>query len=307
MKEGMTRKELLSRLARMGFALAGLEVLSMSDLLKLCRKAEAATPPMVVVARGGDIGLRLKRALQKLGGIEKFVPPGGRVIVKPNIGWARTPEQAANTNPKLVFALVWMCLEAGAKEVNVFEHSCDNFAVCFDLSGIREAVEGAGGRIYSADNYRMYARISVPRGKILKHADVVREVMKADCLINVPIAKVHNAVILTLGMKNLMGIIYDRGYWHRSGLDQCIADFLTVVRPHLTIVDAERILLTGGPKGPGRTRDLHKLIVAEDPVAADSYTTTLFGKKPEEIPYIRMAFEHGLGEMDPRRMKILEI
>jgi uncharacterized protein (DUF362 family) len=304
MEERVTRREALKKLGQWGLISAGLSGI----LPRALGHVEAATvKPKLVVASGGKLFGRLQAVLKEVGGIESFVKKGSKVLIKPNVGWARTPEQGANTNPDLVFYLIKMCYSAGAKEVVIYEHSCDNYTSTFQLSGIKDAVERAGGKIFSADSEAYYMPIEVPAGKILKKVNIVKYIREADCFINFPIAKNHSAAVLTLGMKNMMGLIWDRGRWHISGLDQCIADFMTAVKPNLTIVDATRILTTGGPKGPGKVKELNTLIATTDFVAADSYAATLFGKKGMTIPHIRNAHSMGLGQAEIENMTIKTI
>jgi len=247
-------------------------------------------------------------ALGALGGIEAFVHSGDFVVIKPNIGWQRTPEQAANTNPEVVSAVVELCKKAGARRVLVVEHTCDTpSSICFEMSGIEKAVKAAGGEIIAANQEGMYRSIEIPYGKTLTSAKVIREIQEANCFINLPIAKTHSQARLTVGLKNLMGVVWDRQEWHQKNLSQCIADYATVVQPHLTIVDAIRILVTNGPKGPGETKDTHQIIAAVDPVAADTYAATLFNMKPGDVEYLPKAQELGLGETNLDRVKVVKV
>jgi uncharacterized protein (DUF362 family) len=300
----MNRRDFLKLLTGAGLVfLAGEWLPAAAAGLKNLAKAENYRA-LVCLAQGGNIEERLKRALAPLGGIEHFVSPGARVVLKPNVAWARKPASGANTDPRVVFHLAKLCFKAGAKSVNIYEHTCDNYNFAFRQSGIQDAIESAGGKIYSASHTKMYRRIDIPRGQILKEAMVIKEVLEADCFINIPVAKVHNAVKLSLGLKNLMGIVFDRPYWHITNLHQCIADFATAVKPQLTLVDATRTLLTNGPKGPGIVKELHTLIASADPVAADAYACTLFNLKPSQLAYIPNAAALGVGEGDLSKIKI---
>jgi len=241
--------------------------------------------------------------------MSRFVKKGNRVLIKPNIAFARPPEGAANTNPEVVAELVQLCFEAGAKEVIVLDYTLDPARITYEMSGIAKAAEAKGARVVYV-NLRDFVPIEVPKGKILSAYDVrvLKQVLDADVFINVPIAKTHGSARLTLGMKNLMGIIQDRGAWHRSGdLHQCIADFVTAVKPHLTVIDAIRILASGGPKGPGRVEQKDTIIASTDIVAADAYATTLFGLTPNDVPHIIKAAELGVGVADLKRVKIVKV
>jgi uncharacterized protein (DUF362 family) len=262
----------------------------------------------VAVASRGSAKEMVERSLRPLGGIDKFVKPGDTVVLKPNAAWLRTPEQAANTNPEVIAALIELCKSAGAKRILIAEHTCDEPATaCFEMSGIRHVADAGGATIVNANNKGMYRPVHIAGAKVLTQTEVVRDVLEADCFINVPVAKDHSATRVTLGLKNLMGIVWERQSWHVQGLHECIGDFALVVKPHLTIVDATRILVTKGPKGPGEVRHPNQIIAAADPVAADAFATTLFGLKPEDIGYIMHAHRLGVGEARLNRLNIVRV
>jgi len=269
----------------------------------------ANTAPILSVAAGGDYAALVKTVLAPLGGIGAFVQPGNRVVVKPNIGWDRKPEQAACTHPDVVKALVMLALEAGAAQVLVFDYPCDEVRRCYANSGIQAAVEAVNDKraqiIFMED--RKFVRVKVEMGKALRENEFYRDALDADCYINVPIAKDHGSSRLTLGLKNAMGAVSNRGAIHRD-LGRCIADLNTVIRPKVTVIDCTRILLRHGPTG-GSLDDvkvLNTLIASADTVAADAYATTLFGLKPADIPSTRAAFELGLGEMDLAKINVVK-
>lgn len=267
------------------------------------------TSPDLVVARGGDPEALVRQALSALGGMEKFVFPGAKVVVKPNICVAyHTYEYAATTNPWVVGALVRLCYEAGAASVKVFDLPFGGTAEeAYAISGIQEQVEAAGGEMLAMSRFK-YQRMDIPGGLSLTKTDVFDEVLNTDVLIDVPIAKHHGSARLTLGMKNLMGLILNRSALHQN-LGQRIADLNTLIRPKLTVVDAVRILMENGPSG-GSLDDVKKLdtlIAGADIVAVDSYATSLFGMRPEDIPYIQAGAALGLGRSDLSNLKIEEI
>jgi len=298
----MKRRELLRRLG-LGVAAVGL------GQVTLGQKAGRQQQPVVVVAEKDKPAELVRKAIKALGGMGRFVKKGNRVLIKPNIAFARPPEGAANTNPEVVAELVQLCVEAGAKEVIVLDYTLDPARITYEMSGIAKAAEAKGARVVYVSP-RDFVPIEVPKGKILSAYDVrvLKQVLDADVFINVPIAKTHGSARLTLGMKNLMGIIQDRGAWHRSGdLHQCIADFVTAVKPHLTVIDAIRILASGGPKGPGRVEQKDTIIASTDIVAADAYATTLFGLTPNDVPHIIKAAELGVGVADLKRVKIVKV
>lgn len=264
--------------------------------------------PVVAVASRGGAHEMVERALRPLGGIEKFVHPGDTVVLKPNAAWLRTPEQAANTNPEVVAAVIELCKRAGAKRILIVEHTCDNPATaCFEMSGIRRVADAGGAVIVNANAEGMYVPVSVPGGKVLHQTEVARDVLEADCFINLPVAKDHSATRVTLGLKNLMGVVWERQSWHVWGVHECIGDFALAVKPHLTIVDATRILVTKGPKGPGKVEHPHQIIAGVDPVAVDAFATTLFGLQPDDVGYIMHAHRLGIGEARLNRLNITRV
>jgi uncharacterized protein (DUF362 family) len=264
----------------------------------------------LVVVHGADPAEITRRAVAALGGIERFVKPGANVIIKPNTCVAyRGPEYAATTNPDVVGALVALCLGAGAKRVRVMDFPFGGTPqASYKQSGVEDAVKAAGGEMEVMSRLK-YRQTPVPQGKAIKKYDIYGDILDADVLINVPIAKTHDAAGLTLGMKNMMGVVLDRNTMHSRGLHQSIADINTVVKAHLTIVDAVRILTANGPTG-GNLKDVKKLdtvIASTDVVTADAYASTLFGMTGKDIDYIRLGAEMGLGEMDLSKVKVEEI
>jgi uncharacterized protein (DUF362 family) len=271
-----------------------------------------AAAAYLAVARGAgaDPAELTRRAIAALGGIERFVKPGANVIVKPNICNAyHGPEYASTTNPDVVAAIVALCLTAGAKRVRVMDFPFGGSAqASYETSGIAAAVKAAGGEMETMNRLK-FNKTAIPQGKILKSSNIYGDLLDADTVINVPIAKTHGSATLTLGMKNLMGVIQDRNTLHARGLHQCIADLNSGLRPQLTIVDAIRILTANGPTG-GNLDDVKRLdtiIASADVVAADAYATGLFGMKPADVKYIKLGAEMGLGTLDLENIKIEEI
>ncbi len=263
----------------------------------------------ISLARGEDYQQLVAKVLAPLGGMGQFVKPGDRVVVKPNIGWDRSPDQAANTHPLVVRTVVAQALEAGAKQVLVFDRTCNEERRCYANSGIEEAVRSLKddrARIEHIDQ-RKFVPVEISRGKALTRWEIYKDALDCDCYINVPVAKHHGLSGLTLGLKNAMGVIGgNRGRLHQN-LGQSLADLATVLRPKLTLIDATRILLRNGPQG-GDLKDVRRtdtLIASIDPVAADAYATTLFGLQPGDIDAIAAAHALGLGEMDLNRIQVL--
>lgn len=302
MSDKLSRREFLKKSA----LTAGIAAVGMSGINLISPETALAAPPVLGIGTKGTPAEKLEKAVGLVGGIGKYVKKGNSVVIKPNFAWERTPEQAANTNPDLVEALIKMCQRAGASRVTVVEHTCDrDSAAVFRISGAAAAVKKAGGRLISADKQTMYRKISIPRGKVLKSDECVRDILDADVFINVPIAKVHGAATVTASMKNLMGANWDRGNWHGKDLHQCIADYSTAVKPHLIVLDAIRILTTNGPKGPGEVKNTGEVIAGTDPVAIDAYAVKLLGKNIKDVRYIGYAQALGLGVSDLSKVKVV--
>ena len=278
----------------------------------------AALSPSVAVATasGGSPGENAKKAVAALGGMGAFVSRGDVVVVKPNIGWDRTPEQAANTHPEVVVAVAEMCLAAGAKSVRVFDRTCNEPRRCYASSGIQEAVERFAKAHHAGDMLRVYhvedrkfVRTAIPGALVLSEWELYRDALEADRIVNVPIAKHHTLAGITLGLKNMMGVMGgNRGQIHFR-LPECLADINRRLPSRLTVIDADRVLLRNGPSG-GNLADVKRFgmafasadVVAADVVAAQK----IFGQKPGEVPHIRKALESGVGITSPAQIRLLE-
>jgi uncharacterized protein (DUF362 family) len=266
-------------------------------------------PPDLVVSHGGEPEELVRRAISALGGMQKFVPNGANVIVKPNICVAyRTYEFAATTNPWVVGTLVKLCFEAGAGRVKVMDNPFNGTQQqAYETSGIKEQVEAAGGEMTYMLAYK-YTPMDIPNAVVLKNTSVYDDILKADVVINVPVAKQHSSSRLTLGMKNLMGVVWDRSIMHMD-LGQSIADLNALVRPQLTVIDAVRIMKSNGPTGGSLSYvdKLDTVIASADVVAADSYAASLFGLEPEGLAYIVAGTAMGLGRSDLENLKIEQV
>jgi uncharacterized protein (DUF362 family) len=240
--------------------------------------------PDLVAVMGGEPAQLLERALTEMGGIEKYVKKGQNVVIKPNIGWDKTPELAANTNPELIEALVKQCLKAGAKKVTVFDNTCDNWQKCYSSSGIEQAAKAAGATVLPGNDETYYKEVAIPQGVKLKSAKIHQALLDADVWFNVPILKNHGGSKMTISMKNYMGIVWDRRFFHSNDLQQCIADICTwSKKPALNIIDAYRCLRKNGPQGRSvsDTSVLKSLIVSTDIIAADTAAIGLFNQVEE--------------------------
>jgi uncharacterized protein (DUF362 family) len=286
-----------------------LAILGLSPLLyqSMLRELAAADFPLVAVAEGLDHARVTRNAIAALGGMKRFVKPGQTVVVKPNMGWDRSSEQAANTNPVVVRAVVEECLQAGAKKVKVFDRTCNDERRCYVNSGIEPALKGMKNVEVKHLEDERYKKVAL-NGKALKEWDLYGEALSADVFINIPVLKHHGLSKLTIGMKNIMGIMGgNRGSIHKH-IDLALADVNAVFKTHLTIVDATRVLTAHGPQG-GDIKDvkvLNKVLASTDIVAVDAYATTLMGLKPADIAVTVEAHKRGLGEMDLKKMRIVK-
>jgi uncharacterized protein (DUF362 family) len=240
--------------------------------------------------------------------MKAFVKPGQKVLVKPNIGWDVPPERGGNTNPALVARIVEQALAAGAKEVYVFDHSCDDDRRCYKTSGIEAAAKGAGAKVAPGFMEGAYQSVEIP-GETLIRAKVHELLLQADVFINVPVLKHHSSSQLTIGMKNLMGVVWNRGSWHASGLTQCIVDMTAYRKADLTVVDAYRVMKDNGPRGISEADvvQMKTQILSTDPVAADAAAAKLFGVEPKDIYHIATAAQAGLGRMELGALDIRRI
>jgi uncharacterized protein (DUF362 family) len=237
--------------------------------------------PDMVAVMGGEPAQLLERALAEMGGIEKYVKKGQSVVIKPNIGWDKKPNFAANTNPELVEALVKQCFKAGAKKVSIFDHTCAEWQKCYTSSGMKAVASATGAALLPANDETYYKPIGIPKGVQLKSTKIHQALLDADVWFNLPILKNHDGANMSIAMKNYMGIVWDRQYFHTHDLQQCIADLCTwTKKPALNIIDAYRCLRTHGPQGRSisDTSVLKTLIVSTDIVAADTAAVGLFNQ-----------------------------
>jgi uncharacterized protein (DUF362 family) len=262
----------------------------------------------LVVVEGTDPSALIDKGFKAIGGVETFVQPGNTVVIKPNFSVPRTPDQAATTNALLVAALVKRCLAARAKEVRVIDHTFTNGQMCLENSGIRQEVTAVGGQAYVINNQndRFYRSVTM-NGELLKSATYSRDVLDADVFINFPILKHHDGTELTMGLKNLMGLVWDRGIFHRTDLNKTIAELAAFRRPHLTILDATRGITANGPMGPGPIREWNQVVFSTDMLAVDAYGANLFGHNPASIGHLSAAAQLGVGSLDWQRLEVVRV
>jgi uncharacterized protein (DUF362 family) len=308
----MRRREFL-KTALVG-AVAGAVKIDGNTILAADKGAEAQTPNDLVAVMGGEPVELYRKGIEAMGGMKRFVKKGQKVVVKPNIGWDKTPEYGANTNPLLVGEIVKDCLKAGAAEVVVFDHTCDEWEGCYKNSGIAEAAEKAGAKVAYGHDEKYYKEVELPLAVNMKKAKIHEAILNCDVWINVPVLKNHGGAKMTISMKNYMGIVWDRGYLHKHNLQQCIADATTYEkRPVLNIVDAYRIMTQNGPKGK-TTNDVQlakAIFMSTDIVAVDTAATKFFSQYKEmsleNLPYLSMAQNAKVGTMDINSLKVERI
>jgi uncharacterized protein (DUF362 family) len=297
-----------------GCAAAGVASLLPIDLsaaatLPTLAIAHSKTSPAEAAAIAEEARRLTRAAIDGLGGMKRFISRGDVVLVKPNIGWDRPPEHAADTNPDVVAEVVRLCLEAGAKRVTVTDNTCHPAQRAFSRSGIQAAAEQAGAQAYYVDE-RKFRKMAL-KGKVLTEWEVYADAVEADKVINVPIIKHHGLSGITLGMKNLMGVIGgSRGRLHQD-LTNTLPDLLAFIKPTLVVLDGVRVLKANGPTGGNLADVLRKdtVIASADPVAGDAAAAVLFGLKPQQVGCIVEANARGLGKIDfeslsPKRLEL---
>ncbi len=303
------RREFLIKSLRMSVAMAGAS-LGIIDPLQ----ARAEEYPDMSICNGKDPALITRQAVEALGGMKRFVKPGSKVLIKPNMSFARSPETGANTNPIVVREVARMCSEAGASRISIVDNVLNNPADCMKMSKIPEYCKDVPN---THTNYvkseRLFREVNVDRGTQFKKMKVLSDALDADTLIAVPVGKSHGSSGVSMSMKGMMGLIYDRISFHnRYDLHESIVDMVTVLKPHLVVMDGTRILSTGGPGGPGEVIPLDLVIASTDMVAADAQMVALgkwYGKKlePRQVKHIRIAAERGLGRIDIDKLNIKKI
>jgi uncharacterized protein (DUF362 family) len=266
-----------------------------------------------LVAISGEPVAATRKALEAMGGISRFVKKGQRVVLKPNMSFSRTPDFSATTHPLVVVTVAQACIEAGAQQVLILDHTLQRPEPCLERTGIRDACKDIPGvHVFAIQERKFFREIKVPQGKVLERVEVMKEILDSQVLINIPVAKSHSATGVSLGMKGLMGMIWDRESFHSQlNINQAIADLGTVIKPQLTILDATRALVSGGPGGPGEVKRPNLVIAGIDPVAVDSYGVSVvpwYGQnfKGRQVEHLLAAHQRGLGKIDLDQLKILK-
>ena len=292
-------------------ALGALSVAAVSSGIVTPKMLHAAAAPHITVAVG-DAAAATRQAVNALGGMNAFVKKGDRVVIKPNMSFTGSVMDAVNTHPEVVREIVAMCREAGASRVRVLDHPLRPSEQC--IEGVREACSIFGDDlVHALDRKDFYREAEIKGGRSLKETDVMRDVLESEVLIAAPVAKSHGSTGVSLSMKGMMGLVWNRSVMHwRYDLHTSIVDLCTILKPRLVVVDATRVLTTDGPGGPGTVITPRTVIASRDMVAADAYTVqafTWYGKKigPDKVKHIRIAHERGLGRMDVENLYVRKV
>ena len=323
------RREALVRLASMGAVLGGASLVTklsydaggfgfqaaqgQRQVRDFTLKTDANAVHMAIArAPIGVTGLALakplvEKALAAMGGMGRFISRGDIVVIKPNIGWDRMPLHAANTSPEVVAAVIELAWEAGAKRVVVADGSCNDPHRCFQRSGIWKRAHALGADVVLPAEHRF--RTMRLKGEVLDEWPIFTTLVEADKVINVPVAKHHNLAKFTAAMKNWYGVLGGRRNRLHQNIDVSIADLSTFMRPTLTVIDATRVLIRNGPQGGNidDTRILNTVLASVDQVAADAYACRFIGQRPENLPYLAMAEERGIGTTKLESLIIREV
>ena len=304
-KPRLSRRDFLKQSALAAGALAAAQAAPLSAL--------AATPDIALAK--GDPAAATRKAVEALGGMAAFVKPGQKVVIKPNMSFAAGPESGANTHPAVIAEIMRMCKEAGASRVLVLDNCLAEPAGCLKLSGISDACSAIDkDSVHALKDERFFKKADITGAKVLPSTMVMQDVLEADVLIPAPKAKSHGATGVTLSLKGMMGLIYERESFHRIGLDEAIVDLASLLKPKvkLVVIDATNVMTSGGPYGPGPVAKLDTVLAARDMVAADAQAVLLsewYGQKvaPSQVRHIRFAAERGLGSMDVAKLNVVTL
>jgi len=312
MRKRIGRREFIKKSACIGF----IPVISGSIISQLFegQLLQASVGPEISVVKGSNYFKNTVKAVELLGGMKKFIPKNAKVAIFPN---TQSNHPGTFTNPDIVSATIRMCQEAGAKEINCLSWLPKKF---WESSGMNTTVEKAGAKLILVGMEDAFFKpVKIPYGKVLKEAWIMKELYNNDVFIDIPITKDHAGNKFTGTMKNLMGLnspasnrTFHKKNWATDRnalehLDQSIADLNTILKPALCVVDATEFITTNGPFGPGKLIKPRKVIAGVDRVAIDAYCAKLWSLEPEDIIMIKRGFEHGLGEIDLKKVKIKEI
>lgn len=270
-------------------------------------RVDSSIEPKFVIVHGADVERMTRAGIDRLGGISRFIDPGDRVLIKPNVAWDRTKEQAANTDPDLVASVARLAIEAKAASVVVTDVSLSDPVRAFTRSGIKDATERVGAKLWIPSKSDF--ELTDMGGELLGIWPVAKIYHQVDKLINVPIVKHHSLSAATVAMKNWYGVLGGRRNRLHQNIDLSIADLASAVRPTLTVLSAIRALVRNGPTG-GSLDDViikNEIVVGLDEVAIDAYAMEMIGVDPHSVPYMSMAADRRLGLIDWRSLAHDEI
>ena len=265
----------------------------------------------LAIVKGNDIAATIRAAVDALGGMKHFVKPGNIVFLKPNMSFPNPPEWGSTTHPDVITAVAQLCVDAGAKRVVVADYPMGRAQLCFEKSGMTALA--ASSKLFSFVELKdetQFETVPIPNGEEVKELRIAKIARKADVFINLPTAKAHSSAGVSFGLKNLMGLFWERRPFHRQyNLHNAIVDLASVLKPQLTILDAIYSLTTNGPQGPGKTEQLNTIIAGVDPVAVDAAACGLaewnsHATTPESIQHIALAAKRGLGTTDVSKLKV---
>lgn len=292
-------------------ALGALSLAAFSTGIVTPKTLHAAAAPYLAVAVG-DAAVATRTAVDTLGGMKVFVKRGDRVVIKPNMSFTGGVMDAVNTHPEVVREIVAMCREAGASRVRVLDHPLRPSEQC--IEGVREACRIYGDDlVHALDRKEFYRDTEIRQGRSMKETAVMKDVLESEVLIAAPVAKSHGSTGVSISMKGMMGLVWNRSIMHwRYDLHEAIVDLCTILKPGLVVVDATRVLTTDGPGGPGKVIVPRTVIAARDMVAADAYAVQAFewyGRKigADKVKHIRLAHERGLGRMDVENLSVKKV
>lgn len=302
----ITRRESLKKICKISGGIVIANSLSLPLASSLVR-AEIKPEKWLVEGFGQQPGYSIReltrKVFEKAGGMSRFISKGDVVVIKPNISWARAPQLAATTNPEVLEAVIELCQEAGAQKVRIADNTIQTSKRCFAITGAGQVAQRTGADLIHPRS-SMMKKMNL-HGNRLDVWPVFTPLVEADKVINLPVAKVHTLSGLTLGMKNWIGGVGGRRSALHQDIHQSIVDLAQFFKPHITLIDATRIMISNGPSG-GSLSDVkvvNRLILSSDPVAADAKGALLFGKKPEDIGFIKLGDKWGLGTMDLTQFK----
>ncbi|HEY1406003.1 MAG TPA: DUF362 domain-containing protein [Spirochaetota bacterium] len=303
----MNRRTLL-KLAGAGVAVWTTNIISRAVKIGDAIAQTRGTYQLAAVKNGSPDRL-FDEGIRALGGMTAFVKKGQTVLIKPNCSQPMSPEYGSNTNPLVVKRIIEHAKDAGASKIYVFDHSLEDTDVCYQRSGLTNVCRQTGALVVPADDEKYYHVKKISGAKVLTETAFHEVFLESDVVINVPVLKHHFATHLTMGLKNLMGVVWDRYHFHSANLEQCIADLACFRKPDLTVVDAYYMLTGNGPRGGDLSlvKTMKTQLLSRDIVAADTAAAKIFGMDPAAIRHLTIAEQMKIGTMNLKDMSIARI